>query len=1292
MSPNSQARRGQAEAFNYIPGDDNAIKQAAEKVKAGELTPKNKDKLPKGVEVATAAAIKPTHSYSPNAGAKEFDAPGLYRPIDEKSNDPTKAFLDIERAGSDVPIVPLATIPVPTSPEAKKKRVKILVIISKYDPKNKRIDSANGKVEHSTGILNTETGKIDTKYGVVDPKKGTVEILNTRTGNTDVHQGVIDPKTGNIHLTSGVCDPNSGLVDDSLGEIICIAPQDKPVIDVTGIVGKIDPATGKVDTINGAIERSRGLIDLNNDIIETKYGNIDLKTGEIRVIDPKSGKITSKPAKYDRQTGLFIISGAIDPKTGKADSTLGQLVALGSQIDPVVEVTSIIGKADKKGIIDPKTANVENSTGQVNSNTGKIDTKYGQIDLVKHTIAISDPKSGKTETKDIKIDPITGQIFIKNVVNPKTGKPDKDIAQVLSLKIVNKRLEPTTGQVVSSAEGKDVVIDPKTNKIWIASGKDPKTNDTLYTSSQVDPKTGTITIVYGLLNPKANEVEKQTKSVPNVCVTNDEGTIFTITDEIDEITKEPIYAASIVEPETKNVVTKVTKRDPKTGKIVFVRLEFPKTQGLPGSSAAIEKISQQKPLKQAPAKPAVSTATVSPSKTTVQSKQVTPPRVPPPSASQQITTTTITTSPPLAQAPTPPPPSAEKQPGGISILSRSSVSPPKQKTTTTTTVTTTPVAPGAPIVPAGAGAISIVPQKNAVIEIITITGKIDPKTGKIDVANGQLERTKGILNIGSGLIDTKYGQINPNTKEIKIVTDPKSNKIMSKPITVDPVSGQIAVVGVVDPKSGKIDNNLGQIISLGSEIDPVVEVTAISGKYDSKKNIIDPKSAVVDVTTGQFDPNTNKITTSYGEIDIPTSTIDYKHPKSGKLETKDIKIDPSTGQIILRNEVNPKSGKLDKDYGRILSLRIVNRKIDPQTGQVQTPSVANKDIIVDPQNNQIWTPESKDPITGETIYTSAHVDPKTGYIITLYGYLNPKNNQITKQVTVESNITKIDPKSGQVFVATGQVDEASGQPLFVSSQVDEETGEVFTKVAKIDPKTGKLVLIKIILITKKDERGIPKEHDASSIDVDPSTGRVRNIFNKTVYVYNMIDPVTGEIVQVDPNDPRVAGARTTVTQRMTLTGEIDPVTGRIKTDYGHIDPETGDIDPATAVTDPVTGKLILNYAQIDPSHFGRDVTIVKETVPISRDQFYEGIQHLGPAVVRHVSEGVSSDDDMGQYEQDTVGKPTVVKTTTKQVLTKSGDGVTHNVEEEIHNLGTGEVLYSTQEHKVYNYNNYLFNT
>ncbi|XP_034141974.1 protein 4.1 homolog isoform X7 [Drosophila guanche] len=192
--------------------------------------------------------------------------------------------------------------------------------------------------------------------------------------------------------------------------------------------------------------------------------------------------------------------------------------------------------------------------------------------------------------------------------------------------------------------------------------------------------------------------------------------------------------------------------------------------------------------------------------------------------------------------------------------------------------------------------------------------------------------------------------------------------------------------------------------------------------------------------------------------------------------------------------------------------------------------------------------------------------------------------------------------------------------------------------------------------------------------------------------------------RVDPNDPRFAGARTTVTHTMTLTGEIDPVTGRIKSEYGDIDPNTGDIDPATAVTDPVTGKLILNYAQIDPSHFGKQAQVqtTTETVPITRQQFFDGVKHIGKEALRRDSEGSSEDDMTQQYSSDTVkdivlsspsqgassklGKPvstpTVVKTTTKQVLTKNNDGVTHNVEEEVRNLGTGEVTFSTQEHKA----------
>lgn len=519
------------------------------------------------------------------------------------------------------------------------------------------------------------------------------------------------------------------------------------------------------------------------------------------------------------------------------------------------------------------------------------------------------------------------------------------------------------------------------------------------------------------------------------------------------------------------------------------------------------------------------------------------------------------------------------------------------------------------------------------------------------------------------------------------------NVLSTKKANIDPFTGQVTIKGVVDPKTGKLDPNLSQQLTFGTEIDPVVEVTSISGKYDNKKGIIDPKTASVEQTIGNMNKEDFKIGTNYGTFDLLNSTVEFKNPKTGKLETKEAKIDPFSGQIVLRNEINPKTGKPEKDFSRIISLRLVNKKIDPRTGSTILSSVEPKDIIVDPKTNQLWVPEGTDAVTGNTIYTSSQVDPKTGYIITLYGYLNPKTNNIDKITTIESNLTKVDPISGQVFTAyNGEIDSASGQPLYATSQIDSESGEIYTKVGKIDAKTGKLILIKIILLTRKDAQGRPQEVDPESCDIDPVTGRVQNIFNKTVYVYNMVDPVTGEIVQVDPNDPRMAGARTTVTQTMTLSGKIDPDTGRIITEYGHIDPNTGDIDPTTAVIDPVTGKLILNYAQIDPSHFGQAVTVTKETVPITRDQFYDGIKHMGKNALRRDSEA-SSDDDVAQYGTDVSGPegtklgkfvstPTVVKTTTKQVLTKNEDGVTHNVEEEVRNLGTGEVMFSTQEHKV----------
>jgi band 4.1-like protein 1/2/3 len=99
------------------------------------------------------------------------------------------------------------------------------------------------------------------------------------------------------------------------------------------------------------------------------------------------------------------------------------------------------------------------------------------------------------------------------------------------------------------------------------------------------------------------------------------------------------------------------------------------------------------------------------------------------------------------------------------------------------------------------------------------------------------------------------------------------------------------------------------------------------------------------------------------------------------------------------------------------------------------------------------------------------------------------------------------------------------------------------------------------------------------------------------------------------------------------------------------------------------------------------VTITKETVPITREQFFEGTKHLGQHVLSGDDEGtpIDMDDDdvrKAAYGKGFNGTPNVVKTTTRQVITRGDDGITHNVEEKVQNYGTGEVTFSTQEHKV----------
>uniref|UniRef100_A0A336MBT8 Moesin/ezrin/radixin homolog 1 n=1 Tax=Culicoides sonorensis TaxID=179676 RepID=A0A336MBT8_CULSO len=556
-------------------------------------------------------------------------------------------------------------------------------------------------------------------------------------------------------------------------------------------------------------------------------------------------------------------------------------------------------------------------------------------------------------------------------------------------------------------------------------------------------------------------------------------------------------------------------------------------------------------------------------------------------------------------------------------------------------------------------------QDTQLVEVTSIHGKLNKDGGLDTEQEVDVETTTGYLNEKDQTIKTKYGVIYLKTCEVKVPE--KGNKQKTIENALDPLTGQAFIKDA--------DDKHGRLVSFGAPIDPIVEIVTVSGKID-RKNGIDKKGATVDCSSGQIDLEHNKINTKYGQFDLEKHTIAAQNPKSGKVEVKEAFVDPS-GQIVLKNQVNPKSNKPDKDYGRVLSLRIIQHKTDNSGKPVlnETPN----DVKVNTKNNQIWVPVGKNPTNNETVYAANQVD-KFGNITVIYGYFNPKTNEVERTTKLDESV-KIDPVSGQVYTAIGEVDEATGEPLYSASQVDKESGEVLTKVGKIDPKTGRLVIIRILVLTKRDERGRPQELDPKTVEINQQSG----VINKTVYVYKMVDPVTGATIQVDPNDPRIAGARTTVTQTLTLSGEIDPVTGRIKTEWGHIDPNTGDIDPDTAVRDPVTGKLILNYADIEPSHFGKDVHVTKETVPITKDQFYEGIKHIGGDTLRRDSDDESMTNEYGSEnvtKTTTVTSPHVVKTTTKQVLTQGDGGVTHNVEEQVQNLGTGEITYSTQEHKV----------
>lgn len=1184
-------------------------------------------------------------------------------------------------------------------PVPKKRVIKILVITSKKDPKTGRIDTEKGTVEKLTATVDPVSGLIESKYGKIDPQNSKI-IQKDKSGKPILTPIRIDENSGQIYVNDNVVDPKTGKPDTSLSQVINIVDPQHPAVVITIITAKRDPRTGAINLNEGRPETTNGKIIPETGEIVTKQGTINLRLMRITTRDPKTGQIQERPIQVDKDDNIIIASGVKDPKTGKVDPNYVEVVQVGPEIDPEIQVTTYVGKVDsKKNTIDSKNAVPDTTPGLYDPDKNKIYTKYGLLDPVEETLAVVDPKTGKLETRQGHIEPNTGELVFKGgFANPKTGKVDKDLGRAISVHITEPAIHPEASQQPSERElqkistpvqppvvqppvvqqqtpqkqpapaeispAKDEVVtgvlrpiaknrivkimvitskkDPKTGQVDIESGNvehitgivDPKTGliDTKY--GQIDPSTGSLLArdtVTGKSEPVSGKVDPSTGQIivnggpvidpktgkPDASL----GQVFSIVGlkQAQDPSAAPLPKKRII-----RITVITTKVDPKTGKV-----DTEKGQ--------IEQ----------------STALLNPDTGLIESKYgLIDPK------NNKIIVNDLKTGKVDAKV-------AKVNEDNGQIL-----------------VTTGVIDPKSGKIDNHLGQIiSIAGQNDPVIDITTITCKKDLKSGNIDENNGQMENTKAKKNSATGEIATKYGNI--NLKLLRITTkDPKTGKIESRPIQVREDGNVIITTGVKDPKTDTVNSELCQVIKIGSEMDPEVLVVTLVGKVDSKKNVIDTKNVIPEVSNGLYNPVTHKVDTKYGQIDPVKGTLTVIDPKTGRQEIKQGIFDSNTGQILFKGGfVNPKTGKPDPNFGRLVSVLISDPQIN-ENGEIVPRDI--KSVKVDPKTNQVWVLDHYNPSTNESVYSTGHVDPVTGYVITVYGTVDPKSGAISKQTKVDPTTAKFDPTTNELFTKTGQTDE-SGAPIYSTSEIDPKTGQIYTKYGKIDPKTGKLVIIRLYLITH-DPRGTVKEIDPEKCEYDDK-GRIKNITTQTVYIYSMKDPNTGKIVQVDPNDPLMKSANTKVTQVLTISGEIDPVTGKIHTEWGHIDPQTGEIDPKTARRDPVTGDLILNYGEIDPSHFS-DLKDTKVKVKTFKSDDGDGD-----------SSNESSDDDLNEYATDnmqdvaqmkiprgkkgvTASTPVIVKTTTKQIVTKDKDGVTQNIEERVEDGRTGEVTHTTQINKV----------
>lgn len=1094
----------------------------------------------------------------------------------------------------------------PSHPVPKKRVVKILVITCKKDPKTGKIDPEKGTVEKLTATVDPVTGIIETKYGKIDPQNNKI-VQKDKAGKTTVTPINIDENTGQIFINDNIVNQKTGKVDPNLSQIINVVDPQHPAVVINTILARKDPKTGKIDLENGRLETTNGKILPETGEICTKLGTINLKLMRISTRDPKSGtnKIIEKPIVVDKDDNIIISGGVKDPKTGQVDPNLVQVVQVGPEIDPSIQITTYVGKVDnKKGTIDSKNASPDTTPGLYDPDRNKIYTKYGHLDPVEETLTVIDPKSGKIETRHGFTEPNTGELVFKGgFTNPKTGKVDKDFGRALSVHITEPTIDPIAAQQPSEKEYKTVEepLLQKSQLSPVAPPVVPPTQITTTTTTKtVSPKDEivetikTTTVVPGEVKTTTPTGTKSPTLVPKKRIIK----ITVITTRIDPKTGKVDHekgqieqSTALLNPETGLIESKYGLIDPKNGKVIINDQKSGKVD------AKTAKINED---------------------------------------------------------------------NGQIILTGGIVDPKSGKVDNNL-----------------GQIISISGQNDPIIKITTITTKKDPRTGALDLKNGQTEDSYAKKNTATGDIETKYGVI--NLKLLRLTTkDPKTGKTETVAVQIDP-EGNIIVPAGVDPKTGSINHDVAQIIKIGTEVDPEVHVVSYVGKVDSKKNTVDAKNATPEITTGTYNPISNKIETKYGQIDPVKCTLTVTDEKTGRQDVKQGSVDHATGQLLIKSGItNPKSGKIDSNYGRVIGVIIS----DPQIEKGEPVKRDSKSVKVDPKSGQVWIFDHHDPVSKEDVYCTGHVDPVTGYVITIYGKVDPKTGHIAKHTKVDPSTAKIDPETNQIFTKTGQVDE-DGQPIYATSDIDPRSGQIYTKYGKVDPKTGKLVIIRVYLITQTDAAGKVKEIDPKDCQFDEKTGRIINVTTQTVYIYSMVDPKTGKIVQVDPNDPLVKSANTKVTQVLTLSGEIDPVTGKIHTEWGHIDPQTGDIDPKTARRDPVTGELILNYAQIDPSHF----TDLKDTKV--KVKTYTKTGGAGGD-----SSGESSDDDLNEYASESLqgiadlkipkskkggvqaSTPVIVKTTTKQIVTKDKDGVTQNIEERVEDGRTGEVTVSTQINKA----------